>query len=135
VSPEATPDPEPRREKVAAKDAKIFAPSSFASRRADAERNNAARSRRRLVSLGKSEFTQRDTRTSELEVIPVELFYDLDHPRERYAQFPGQQGLTPLQDDSGLRDAVVPLPGRVSRRCGPSAMSPEAQPDPPPRPI
>jgi len=41
----------------------------------------------------------------ELEAYPVERFYDVDHPRDQFAQFPHERALTPLQDDSGLRSS------------------------------
>lgn len=59
--------PQPPRKKVAPEDAKAFQPSSFASRKAEAEVNNAKLAERRLVSLGPSDYPQRNLRTGEIE--------------------------------------------------------------------
>ena len=72
--------PEPRRQKVAPKDAEFFQPSSFASREAQTDAHNAKLKVRRLVSLGPADFLQRNLKTGKLEAVEVELFADLDHP-------------------------------------------------------
>ena len=104
---EESPSPEPPRRKLEAKDAKIFQPSSFASRKARADADNAARAERRLVSLGVADFPQKNLKTGEMEAIEVEMFTDLDHPVDRWVQFPGPHGLVPLQDYVGGKDDVV----------------------------
>ena len=101
------PAPEPRRKKVEAKDAKIFKPSNFASRKAEADANNAKLAERRLVSLGQSDYAQKNLRTGELEYFEVEIFADLDKPIDRWVKFPGpNSGLVPLQDYT-VKDEVV----------------------------
>ena len=99
---------QPPRKKVEAREAKIFQPSSFASRKAQADADNAARKVRRLVSLGPSDFPQKNLRTGEVEYLEVEIFTDLDHPSDRWVKFPGpESGLVPLQDHLGNKDEVV----------------------------
>ena len=108
--PPATPTPEPKK-KPAAHESKIFRPSSFASRKAEAEADNAIRAERRLVSLGPSDYRQKNLRTGKDEYIEVELFTDLDHPIDRWIKFPGPNGgLVPLQDHVGNNDKVVRHP-------------------------
>lgn len=97
----------PAPQKIKAKDARCFQPSSFASRKAEADEDNATRKERRLVSLGPSVFPQKNLKTGELEAFDVELFTDLDHPGNRFVRFPNQPGLLPLQGDSSVRDEVA----------------------------
>lgn len=118
-------EPRPTRE------ARAFQPSSFATRRAAAERAEAERNAVRLVSLGESEFSQRDQRTGEIEIYPVEILFDVDHPVDRYAAFPGHELMT--LNPGGVPDDVTPLPplrqgfGRPQTSAYPAAL-PEAPP-------
>jgi hypothetical protein len=75
---ETTKAPTPT-EKPPTRDAKAFQPSSFASRRPQAEANAAITSRRRLVSLGKSEFHEW-TSDGDTKVLDCELFMDSTSP-------------------------------------------------------
>ena len=65
---EASTMPEPRRQKVAPKDAEFFQPSSFASREAQADAHNAKLKVRRLVSPGPADFLQRNLKTGKLKL-------------------------------------------------------------------
>lgn len=58
------------------------APPLFASRKPQAAAANEELSKRRLVSLGETEFTQRNLPTGEIDVLPAKLFHDFDHPPE-----------------------------------------------------
>jgi hypothetical protein len=126
--------PAPVRQKVAARDARIFTQgSTFAERKAQAEANRATLAERRLVSLGQSEFAQRDQRTGKIEFIPSELFCDVDHPMKRYVTIDGLPGLIALNSDDS-REQVTPLPGSIQHRGRPSTREPSPT-DPPPRPV
>ena len=128
-----TPEPAPR-EKVDAKDAKIFTTGhTFAERKAAADAHNAELGRQRLVSLGETEFTQRGNR-GEVEVLPATLYADFDHPAQRYVKIAGLPGLHPLNSDQ-RRDGVVELPPIPRGRRGPSALATPSAPEPPPRRI
>ena len=132
---EVTPPP-PRRVKVAAQDARIFNEGgTFAERKAQADAHKAVLSRRRLASLGATEFQQRNQRTGNVEYLPAELFYDVDRPNDRFVAIEGVPGVHALNSVDGRQDAVTRLPGKVTRRPGPSGLTPEAMPDPPPRPV
>lgn len=97
----------PAPQNVEPRDARCFQPSSFATRKAQADADKATLARRRLVSLGESTFPQRNLNTGELEAFDVELYADLDHPINRYVKFPGQTGLTPLQHDAAAAEQVT----------------------------
>ena len=62
----------------------MFQPSTFASRKPQAEANEAVLNQRRLASLGPSTFTQRNRKTGMDESFEVELYVDMDHPIERF---------------------------------------------------
>ena len=128
--------PRPRREKVSAKDARIFNEGrTFAERKAQADAARAVLSQRRLASLGPTEFQQRNQRTGNVEYLPAELFYDVDRPNDRFVAIEGVPGMHALNSVDGRHDDVTRLPGRVTRRPGPSGLTPSAMPDPPPRPV
>ena len=80
-------------------------PSSFASRRAEAAAREAERAHPRLVSLGKSDYWQRDRKGNDTYT-EVELFMDVDHPTKRYVQLPGYTGFTPLFSTDGQTTEV-----------------------------
>ena len=42
--------------------------------------------------MGTTEFTQRDKRTGEVEIIAAELFYDVDEPMLRFVELDGVPG-------------------------------------------
>lgn len=127
----AEPVTAPVRERRRAHESKIFQPSTFASRKADAPPPQG----RRLVSLGQTECTRRLT-GGEIEVIAVELFMDLDHPMEKYVRLPGQR-LMALHDTSGPTEKVTKLGTIKDRRASRPITDtfPAAGPQPPPRPI
>ena len=131
-----TPTIEPRlpRRHVEARDAHWFAPSTFASRQADADHANTTRSQPRLVSIGPSEFRQR-TRDGDVEILDVELFIDLDHPANRYVRFAGSASLHALQDDKRTEQvtSLPPLPERRFRR--PAGSYDPSPPEPSPRQV
>ncbi len=112
-----TPTIEPRlpRRRVRRADAHWVAPSTFASRQADADHANTTRSQPRLVSIGRSEFRQR-TRDGDVEILDVELFIDLDHPANGYVRFAGSASLHALQDDK--RTEQVTRPAATTRTPG-----------------
>ena len=95
------------RDLLEPKDAKCFQPSSFASRKAQADENNAQLAHRRLVSLGPLDYPQKNLRTGEIEYLEVEIFTDLDHPADRWVEFPDRPGLAPRQDYQGGKDEVT----------------------------
>ncbi len=112
-------------------------PSTFASREPAAAAARAQRSKRRLASLGESEFRQR-TKTGDVEIVAVELFIDYDKPSDKFVHFPGTATLIPLNDDKRV-DEVRPLPPlpagrRELNRPQSSAYEPSPA-DPPPRPV
>lgn len=107
---------------------------TFAERKAQADANNAAQAVPRLASIGDTEFTQRDRRTGDITTVPAKLFMDVDHPRKRYVSIDGQPGLHPLFNDDQRKDETTKV-GRVTRRPGPSGLTPAALPDSPPRPV
>jgi hypothetical protein len=114
-----------------AREAKVFQPSSFASRSADAGQRRAERAERRLASLGPTEFPQRDTRTGEVHFLDAELFMDIDKPMQRFVQIDGMPGLHALHDDTrGKENQVTPIPGTFRRNGrGPSSLSEPSPPD------
>ena len=135
-APAAQTAPQPRRGRVAAKDARIFNEGrTFAERKAQADAERAVLSRRRLASLGATEFQQRNQRNGNVEYLPAELFYDVDRPNDRFVVIEGMPGMHALNSGDGRHDDVTRLPGKVTRRPGPSGLTPEAVPDPAPRPV
>lgn len=133
--PPAPAAPAPRREKRPAHESKIFTEGrTFAERKADADANNAQHSGRRLVSLGSTEFAQRNTRTGETEYLDAEMFMDLDKPMERFVQIAGVNGMHALHSVEGKEDTTTPVPGKIRAR-GPSQLTQSAPPDPPARPV
>jgi hypothetical protein len=125
--PAPMPEPEPaaaavdspRRGKPPARESRIFQPSTFASRKAEADARNAILSRQRLASLGPTEYTQRNTRNGKIEVLEAELFVDVDHPTKRYVTIQGIPGVHPLFAASGDREKVEnlgPMPRRRNRQ-------------------
>lgn len=123
-----------RTQRAPAAEPKAFQPSSFASRKAEAEAREAQRSQRRLVSLGATEFAQRNQRTGEVEYLAAELFMNLDKPMERFVSIDGVGGPYPVHSVDGKEDRVTPIPGKVRVR-GPSQLTPPAAPDAPSRPV
>lgn len=117
-------------EKKAAHEAECFKPSSFASRAAATTRTATPR----IVSLGRTEFTQRNVRTGQVESVPAELFCDYDRPMNRWVEIDGVAGRHPLNAVEGKEDTVTQL-GRVSTRRGPSQLTEPALPESPARPI
>lgn len=124
---------EPSAEKPPTSGPRCLQPSSFASRAAKAAENAAITSRRRLVSLGKSEFHER-TSNGDTRVLDCELFMDYDNPSDRFVSFEGKLGLHPLQsyDNREQVTKLPPLRGGFSRPVGAFEDSPEP---PPPRPV
>jgi len=114
----------------------MFTASSFASRKAEADRAEAARAVPRLASLGQTEFRQR-TKDGDVEVLAAELFVDVDRPMERFLRFDPRGQLIAMFQTSGNGDRVTdlgPVPGRRLSRPDSSAHLP-APADPPPRPV
>lgn len=103
------------KHKKPAREAKMFQPSTFASRKAEA---GEVKQDRRLVSLGKSDFNQRNQKTGVIESFEVELFMDLDHPTDRWAAFPNHPGLVPLHDNGNGRDEVTRYTGTLRKPAG-----------------
>jgi hypothetical protein len=134
-SPTVVGDPTPaRREKPPARESKVFAPSSFAARKAEAEARAAIRAQPRLVYMGTSEYTMRN-RNGGIEIVEgVRLYFDADHPRKRYADIPGY-GMTPMQDESGVTDSSTPLPPLRGGFGRPRSLRDPSPADPPPRPV
>ena len=109
----------PRPPKKPAHEAKFFQPSSFASRKLEAEANIAKRAERRLASMGPTTFTQRNLKTGLDESFEVELYVDIDHPIERFVEFPWQPGhYMPLQDNSTITEQVTNY--KLDRPLGPA---------------
>ena len=124
--------PAPASQRRPAHESKIFQqPSSFTSRRAEREAAGPAPGQR-LVSLGWSEQPLVGRTSEDVEMIELELLYDLDHPSRRYYRVRNGT-LEPLFDDR-RRDQRTPL-GRVPRKPrGLPSSFPEAASEPPPRP-
>ena len=119
---------EPAKGTDAARLPRCFQPSSFASRKAQADEHNRARSQRRLVALGETEYTQRDLRTGEIEVVPARLYFDRDRPRDRWVEIDGVRGRHAL-NSGGEREKVKRLPPLKQRIRGVSAVTEAAAPD------
>ena len=139
-TPDRTAATEPaavvRRERKPMSEAEAFKPSTFASRKAQPERNLTALARQRVVSLGGTEFSQRNQRTGDVEFLDAELFMDLDKPMRRYVEIDGVPGRISLQGDDHPTDQETRLPGTVKLRGrGASGLSLPSQPDPPPRAV
>lgn len=136
AAPVAHTPPQPRRGNVPAAESKIFTQGrTFAERKAQAEANRATLSQRRLVSLGQTEFPNRNRRTGQVEYLPAELFYDLDHPSKRYVRIDGDTVLHPLFDVNPKDPPPQRLPGRIRNRGLPSVLREPSQPEPPARPV
>lgn len=136
VTQETAPVPveqTPRRTvKVEPKESAVFnRGATFAERKAEADARNAERARRRLVSLGATEFTQRNTRTGEVEFVDATLYADLDHPTNRFVEIDGVPGLHPLNGGDQRRDETTKLPSVRLRRFNQSNALTDvaAQPD------
>lgn len=115
-------------------EAEFFKPSSFASRKAKSVDRSAQPER--IVSLGLTEFGQRDPRTNELKYLEAEIFCNLDKPMERWVEISGVAGRYPLHTVTGKEDAVTRFPGTI-KRIG-RELHPDRIPAPreePPRPI
>lgn len=110
-------------------------PSSFATRKAQADAANEALSKRRLVSLGESEYTQRNLRTGEIDVLAARLYFDRDHPSQRWAEIDGVQGRIPLHTSDALETVTKLPPLKNGMPRGPSAQTDPSVADPPPRPV
>ena len=110
-------------------ESKALQQSTFATRAADA----VTQTEPRLVSLGPSETAMRDDR-GRLEIVPCEMFVNIDKRSERYVRFDGRPELHPLFS-SDLRDTVTALPAARGRLARPMGSFPPADPDPPPRPV
>lgn len=135
--PAEQPAAAPAKTRRPTREARCFEPSSFASRKAEADAANAARSEPRLVSLGESDYVQRNRRTGQPEVITVKLYVDVDHPMNRYAEVPGHPALVPIHSTEPGGTQTVPLgrvDGRRLSRPESSAYLP-SPPDPEPRPV
>lgn len=91
----------------------------------------------RLVSLGPSEYVQRN-KSGDLEVLNVELFCDVDRRTDFYVRLPGESQLIRLADSDQRRDAVTvlaPLPAGQRRFSRPESGRNPSPPDPAPVPI
>lgn len=90
----------------------------------------------RLVSLGPTEWVERDRRGG-TTVHDCELLVDIDHTSRVYVRFtPDGAPVSLLNDDR--RDEITPLPALPDgrRKFGrPVSGTPAANPDPPPRPV
>lgn len=111
-----------RRTRKPANESKVFQPSSFASRKAAADAQNAARAEPRIVSMGATEFTQRTGQTGEVEIVSAQLFCDVDHPVDRWIEIDGTPGRHSLNSDD-RREQVTKLPPLKGRTRGLSAMT------------
>ena len=110
-------------------------PSSFATRKAQADANNAELSQRRVVSLGQVEYTQRNFKTGEIDVLPARMYYDRDHPKVRWVELVGTPGRHVL-DSGGEPEKVTKLPPlKNGMPRGPSPLTEPPVDDPPPRPV
>lgn len=126
--------PAPRRERRPAHESRIFTEGrTFAERKATAQATGTDTGRR-LVSLGSTEFAQRNQRTGLTEYLDAELFMDLDKPMERFVQIAGVNGMHALHSVEGKEDKTTLIPGRIRAR-GPSQLTLPAPPDPPARPV
>ena len=91
-----------------AAESKIFQPSTFASRKAEA----AGPAPRRLVSLGfQPHYLDDPSRGAKgrPQRVDVELLYDADHPSQRYYRQDPNGVLEPLQDVHGKQEQTEPL--------------------------
>lgn len=110
-------------------------PSTFASRKPQADAANEALSRRRVVSLGEVEYTQRNLKTGEIDVLPAKMYFDRDRPRDRWVEIAGAPGQYVL-DSSDARETVTKLPPlKNGMPKGPSAFTDPSIAEPPPRPV
>lgn len=90
----------------------------------------------RIVSLGETEFTQRNQRTGEMEYLPARLVMDLDKPMERWLEIDGAPGRHALHSVSGKEDSATPIPGTLRLRGrGPGMLTNPVSIEPPPRPL
>lgn len=134
-APRPVEAPSTPRARVAPHEARAFRPSTFAERKAQAEANLRELAQPRLVSLGPTEFHQRNQRNGSTEVLGAELFADVDHPMKRYICIDGSPVMHPLHSVDQRTEEVIPLRGRL-RGCGyPPMLHQPAQPDPPARPV
>ena len=106
--------PKPKHRKPA-REVMVFQPSTFAIRKAEA---GEVKQERRLVSLGKTDYNQRNQKTGAIESFEVEVFFDIDHPVDRWVSFPNQQGLVPLHDHGTGRDEVTRYTGTLRKPAG-----------------
>lgn len=103
-------------EKRPLRDADCLKPSSFASRKAEAEarRQAAAGTDRALVSMGRTSHWMKDRRGKDV-YRDAELFFERGHVMRRWIKFDDEPNFYPLYDESQQRDDVEPL-GTFSRR-------------------
>lgn len=131
-APGTQPGKPPASQRPGARDSRAFSPSTFATRKAE----NAAGPPdpgRRLVYVGSTEHRMSDIKTGSVEVVPVELYVDADHPARQFHKFP--HGVIQAAYTDSRADEVTPL-GRFYRNRGPaSGRFPEALTDPAPRPV
>lgn len=118
-------EPEPQRERDdapstppvrrEARDARVFEPSSFASRRAERAARGEDRRDPRLVSLGRTEYRLMGSTGQPNRIAEVEMLFDADSPNDFYVRHPGTSWLEPIQRGPDHRQEVVSL-GTVRAR-------------------
>lgn len=135
LAQDVDPAPAPVSEKVPTHRARIFQPSSFASRKAQAEANNAERAVPRLVSLGPTERWMRDRNNQQI-MVEGELFCDVDNPMRTWVKLEGYTNLEPLFDlGDGKSDKAEAL-GTIKRDARfAGRFEPSMQDDPAPRDV
>ena len=119
----------PVRPKVDAKDAAIFQPSSFASRKAEAQARGDGTAPL-LVFMGVSEQTVTTNTRGDVRVVEVALYHEKQHPARRWFRMLPHGQLTPMFEADSNTDTVTPI-GRVRGGLRFPNRYPDAAPDEP----
>lgn len=116
VAPEQQPQPRPRR---SAAEARAFEPSTFASRKADAEQLREALGAGELpdlVRVGRTEKWLKDRRGKDLWAEGT-LYHERNRPMRMYVRLDYDGALYPLFDDAARPDEIEAMaPIRTSER-------------------
>lgn len=115
--------------------AHVYQPSSFASRRAEAQARGERRSGQRLVSLGvREQWIEAGGRFGKGTMVKLEFLFDADDPNRRYRRLYPNGTLEPIDIATGGQQTVEPL-GVIRAEGFSSGTFAPAVTDPAPQPI
>lgn len=129
--PASTAAAAPAGEKPPMREADCFKPSTFASRKAEAEERRAGIDERELVYMGRTGTLLMKDRRNKDVYVEGELFYERRHPNKRWFRLDGDTQLQPMFEETRRDPAPDPV-GVLPRRPPAPMIHAPAGPTPPP---